>query len=182
MDSFPGGYVLLLIFSLRYNYYQPWKLRICSLKIAGLEDEMSLEQKKCSLCWFLRGYSISCNNSMWSLSQADRRPHFHQTGPHFLKSMKIQVFLDGFDLSGWNWRPHIYPHWYLSVLSKKTGGIFLFWDAKLDQIWTMDPWCWKTYPNWMNLRNSCDRFAPQLGWVLPIIRRKTHHSCLGSTA
>ena len=112
-----------------YNYYQPWKLTYAPWKWknwwVGRWDS-SLEQEKMvpfqGTCVDFSGGIIylvitACNSS----PKADR-PHFHQTGPHFLKAMKIQVFLDGFDLSGGNLATSYHPHWYLSVVSKKTVG------------------------------------------------------------
>ena len=140
---------------------------------------------------FSGGVIISCNNSMWSSPQADR-PHFHKPDHTSWRPWKFRYSWMASTSVKETWRPHIGPPLIFECFIKKNWWIFstnwwirgsrsLFLDAKLDQI-SMDPWRWKTYPNWMNLRNSCDKFALQLGWVLPIIRRKTHHSCLGSTA
>ena len=111
----------------------------------------------------------ACNSS----PQADR-PHFHQTGPHFLKSMKIQVFLDGFNLSGGNWRPHIIPIDIWVFYQKKTCGSSPPTGGSVDP----GPFFWM--PNWTKFPwiLGVEKHIPT-GWTFVTLAIDLHRNWVG---
>ena len=182
--------------SLRYNYYQPWKLTY--LPENWWFGRWDVTWKKNgpfsgNIRWFSGGTVYLVITACGALhKQIDLISTNRTTLPEGHENSGIPGWLQPQcrklgDLisSPLLFECFIKKNWWIFSTNWRIRGSrsCLFLDAKLDQIWTMDPWCWNTYPNSMNLRNSCDKFATVcLGWVLPIIRRKTHHSCLASTA